>query len=204
MCPVPGVPDWPGLLQRDGWADAEGDKRERNTGSAESERRGGRRWKAWITQTFLEQFYVNTILRNERRWPLSSVRPSGFFLSLAASYFLTLILWDCSLRVYLFSILHLLCIVGTFCFRVALQSVELRLGGEVTLALVPFKGCCRRVFDWYGANRFCFALPVLRGRLCTWLRGGFCRRGEEPEEEGAASSLGNRCKVWIVSELISW
>lgn len=51
-----------------------------------------------------------------------------------------------------FIILHLLGLqmglpVGTFCVRVALMRIELRLNMEVTVALGCFKGCCGRVFD---------------------------------------------------------
>lgn len=65
-----------------------------------------------------------------------------FFQSLAAKYFLTLILWDFSMQCVFFIILHLLGLpVGTFCVKVALMRIELRLDMEVTMALVYFKNC---------------------------------------------------------------
>lgn len=60
--------------------------------------------------------------------------------------------------------------VGTFCVRVALMRIELRLDMEVTMALVYFKGCWWGVFDWYGANHFCLNCQ-------WWVEDCICHRG---------------------------
>lgn len=155
MWNISGVPHWSRLLQRDRWADPEREQRERNAGSAQSERRGGRRWKARITKPCLERFYVNNIPRNNRPSPLSSVRPLWFFFSqsLAAKYILTLILWDFSMQCGGFLIIRhsqLGLPVGTFLVRVALMRIELRPDVKVTLGLVSLTGCCW-VLEWFGA-----------------------------------------------------
>lgn len=46
---VAGVSHRPRLLQRNRWADKKGNERQRFSGSAQSERRGGRRWEIRMT-----------------------------------------------------------------------------------------------------------------------------------------------------------
>lgn len=129
----------------------------------------------------------------------------GFFQSLAAKYFLTLILWDFSVQCGLgfFIILHLLGLqmslpVRRFCVRVALIRTELGCGRRLLWLCFSFRVAVEECWSDLVPIVCTFRLSVLSGRLHWSLRSGFVC--EERDLKRAAFSLLNRCKVWIVSE----
>lgn len=89
----------------------------------------------------------------------------GFFQSLAAKYFLTLILWDFSMQCWLgfFIILHLLGLqmslpVRRFCVRVALIRTELGCGRRLLWLCFSFRVAVKS--ERFGAN--CLYLWAVR------------------------------------------
>lgn len=134
--------------------------------------------KSLNNKIFLQQIRFNTLPAVTGVATLL-LGPHGFFQSLAAKYFLTLILWDFSMLCGLgfFIILHLLGLqmslpVRRFCVRVALIRTELGCGRLLWLCF-SFSIAVEKCLSDLVPIVCTFRLSVLSGRLHWSLRSGF-------------------------------